>query len=132
MGICIYKMIHDSFLHPVFPFRKLSSHINANYAYKNRSYYSVWEYVVTKLFLIISFLHLIFLFLSLSSHLNANYAYKNRSFYDVWEYAVTELFMITFFLHPVFPFLRLSSHLSGDALEVDSQSLHYLWDLQLS
>ena len=61
-----------------------------------------------------------------------HYAYKNRSFYDVWEYAVTELFMITFFLHPVFPFLRLSSHLSGDALEVDSQSLHYLWDLQLS
>jgi len=129
MVICIYKIIHDSFLHPVFPFRELSSHINANYAYKNRSYYSVWEYVVTELFLITSFLHLTFL--SLSPHLNANYAHKNRSFYDVWEYVVTDLSTITFFLHPVFPFLRLSSHLSADPLEVVSQFLHYLWDLQL-
>jgi len=89
MGICICKIIHDSFLHPVFPFRELSSHINANYAYKNRSYYSVWEYVVTELFLITSFLHLIFLFLRLRGF-QVEFSFKcqlciqNRSFYDVW------------------------------------------------
>ena len=77
-----------SFFHPVF--LRLSSYSNANYAYKNRSFYKIWEYVVTELFMIASFLYPVFPFLSLGSHLNVNYAYKSGSFYHVWEYVVTK------------------------------------------
>jgi len=59
MGICIYKIIHDSFLHPVFPFQGLSSHLNANNVITKIDDFLMYEnmYLVTELFMITSFFH---------------------------------------------------------------------------